>query len=170
MKNFLIACLAVLAMHSCTGPMGPVGPVGPQGPPGTGSGEGVDWKIIDLEVPQDAWSVEGSGDDFQFYMASFSDLPEIDEFAFENGLVKCYARVDFDSDGKYDAQQELPITRHMKQDDGTNLFLWSETTDYDYGIGFLNIYFTISDFAPFVDANNYIVGPGDMAFRLVIMK
>ena len=162
MKNFLFLLIAAFTMTACVGPMGPEGPQGENGI--------ADWDVISLEIPAVGWEVVTSGSDFEYYIATFDDIPEIDQFTFDEGLVKCYRELDYDNDGDYEVQQEMPISRHMKQELDGGLAYWTETLDYDYGVGFLNVYFTISDFVPFTDNSNAILGPEKMRFRLVIMR
>ena len=63
------------------------------------------------------------------------------------------------------SQQLLPSVRHKEEVvSADEWYLWTETTDFDYMVGNVNIYVTYSDFP--TDAS---IAPGDMDFRLVLM-
>ena len=157
MKKIIYALIAVftLTIASCEGPQGPRGPQGPAGPPG----ESTQWKIINLHAAANTWErMTDSDGNNPFFVATF-DIPELDEFVYDSGLVQCY--IEYDSGTSYASQQLLPSVRH-KEDvvSAEEYYLWTETTDFDYTVG--NV--TYSDFP--TDAS---IAPGEMNFRLVLM-
>lgn len=78
-------------------------------------------------------------------------------------MYRCY---DF---GKKDGFQiEMPYVRHKEEYVGINDWgedqyaIYTETLDYEYMVGSLTIYYTVSDFI-------YEPTPGTMQFRCVVM-
>lgn len=161
MKKIIYTLIAVftLTIVSCEGPQGPVGPQGPTGP----AGEGTQWEIINLKATANAWERKTDADgNNPFFVASF-DVPELDAFIYDSGLVQCY--VEYDLGTAYASQQPLPCVRHKEEVvSAEEWYLWTETTDFDYMVGNVNIYVTYSDFP--TDTN---IAPGEMNFRLVLM-
>lgn len=146
--------VASLFFTSCEGPMGPQGPQGP-------AGESTQWEIINLAAEANGWQRMSQEDGTNaFYMASF-DIPELTPFIYDSGLVQCY--LEYDQGSSNASQQLLPQVRHYEQVDGENYYLWTETVDYDYMVGNVNIYVTYSDFP------DETIAPGAMNFRLVLM-
>ena len=80
-------------------------------------------------------------------------MPEINSVVFSDGAVIVYY---LDSNN---VQQPLPYVRHYQNSDGT---VWTQTIDFDYSNGDMNIYVTNSNFAP-------ISPTVDMNFRVVLM-
>ena len=165
MKKTLSLLMLAAMMLACTGPQGPRGPQGPEGPEGP-SGS-VNFKIIDLSASGSQWQYSNMNDN-NYYIASFN-MPEITQEIYDNGLVQVYREYDTGTDNA--VQLLLPNTRHKEEaivnDEGDTVWLfYSETTDYEYGIGKLNIFFTCSDFE--YELTPTIV-PEDMHFRCVIM-
>lgn len=160
MKRILFSLFIIgILFTSCEGPMGPMGPMGPEGP----AGESTQWKIINLAANTNSWQRMSQQDGSNpFYMASF-DIPELTPFIYDSGLVQCY--IEYDQGTSNASQQLLPQVRHFEEGSGENYSLWTETVDYDYMVGNVNIYVTYSDFP---DANSGIA-PGAMNFRLVLM-
>lgn len=161
MKKILLAMVAVFAltMISCEGPQGPAGPQGPQGP----AGESTQWEVINLHAGASDWERRTDSDgNNPFYVASF-DVPELDAFIYDSGLVQCY--IEYDGGTTNASQQLLPCVRHKEEVvSAEEWYLWTETTDFDYMVGNVNIYVTYSDFP--TDAS---IAPGEMNFRLVLM-
>lgn len=159
MKKYLFLLILTLGFMSCEGPMGPQGPIGPQGPQGpAGEGGGVNWKIIDLEVNTSDWSLTDFTTGNYFY-ATLS-VPELDEFIYDNGLVECYREFNTGTENKY--QMPLPNVQHMEEYDGAQQITYTQTTDYSFGVGFVEIAVTMSDF--FLEKN-----PESMHFLLKLI-
>ncbi|MDO4190711.1 MAG: hypothetical protein Q4D14_03355 [Bacteroidales bacterium] len=146
-KMLAMLLLALLTATACVGPRGPQGPQGPQGEPG----EGTNWKIINLTVPANAWVEYADNNNQNNYYRALFDVPEINDFIYNSGLVICYHEVN-------NSQIILPYVRHNQDQDGN---YWTTTVDFDYAVGSVAIYVTHSDFAD--------DPPGEMNFRLVLM-
>ena len=162
MKKIFALLFAVGILASCTGPQGPQGPEGPVGPAGS-----VNVKIIDLSASGSQWQYTNDNNN-NYYMASF-DMPEITQEIYDNGVVQVYR--EYDTGTANAVQLLLPNTRHKEyaftNDEGeTQWAFFSETTDYEYGIGRLNVFFTASDFGYEDDSS---IVPEDMHFRCVLM-
>jgi len=140
MKKIIYLFLVALFIVSC---QGPVGPEGPQG--------GTNTKIINLVASAGDWieTLDGKGLN-RFYNTHFS-MPEITSAIFTDGSVSTYLVVD-------GVQQPLPTVRHYQNEDGSS---WTQTIDFDYSVGGINVYVTNSDFL--------IRPPVAMNFRAVIM-
>jgi hypothetical protein len=95
MKKLLFFAPALFLIASCTGPMGPSGPRGPQGPAGN-----ANVFAFNYFVNPNNWIENGTlgTENYGFY-APF-DLPELDEFLFEEGAVLVYM---------FDGAAQLPL-------------------------------------------------------------
>lgn len=109
---------------------------------------------VDLKANASEWvaNVDNSGT-IGFYSVHFN-MPEITQGVFNNGVVTAYIVLDNPT-----AQEPLPYVRHYQNSDGT---LWTQTIDFDYSPGGMNVYVTNSNFT---DKNP----PTTMSFRVVIM-
>ena len=87
----------------------------------------------------------------RFYTCHFN-MPEITQGVFNNGVVNAYIMLDNPT-----AQETLPYVRHFQNSAGK---LWTQTIDFDYSPGGINVYVTNSSFA--VDP------PAAMNFRVVV--
>lgn len=156
MKKTVLLLVAALALVACEGPQGPKGD---QGDPGVGT-----WKIIDLKV--DKWQHSNAANNNYFY-ADFN-VPELTEFIYDYGMTQCY--IEYNSGTEDRIQQLLPISRHREESvtEGgeTKWVFYTETIDYDYGIGNVRIYLTQSDFNYEIDTT---WEPEPMLFRLVLL-
>lgn len=157
MKRVLFLMLTALLLVSCEGPQGPKGD---QGDPGVGT-----WKIIDLKV--DKWQYSKAANNNYFY-ADFN-VPELTEFIYDYGMVQCY--IEYNSGTENRIQQLLPMSRHKEEQivnaGGEKQWVfYTETIDFDYGIGNVRIYLTQSDFNYEIDTN---WEPDPMLFRLVLL-
>ena len=157
-KIFSLLTLAVILFASCEGPAGRDGRDGVDG--------FVNFNIIDLEVNSNQWQFSNL-DNNNFFTASF-DMPEIDQYIYDNGLVQVYR--EYETGTSRAVQLLLPSTRHIEypyyDEEGNEWWgFYTETTDYEYGVGRLNIFYTASDFD--YEINYYT--PDFMHFRVVIM-
>lgn len=160
-KIFTFVMFTAMLLASCTGPVGPAGRDGKDGKDGS-----VNFNIIDLEVRSNQWQYAGL-DNNNYFFAEF-EMPEITKHIYDNGVVQVYREY---GTGRLDAVQLLlPNTRHKEysyeQDGNTYWGFYSETTDYEYGVGLLNVFFTVSDFDYEIDT---AFAPEDMHFRVVLM-
>lgn len=80
-------------------------------------------------------------------------MPEITSSVFNNGSVVGYIVLSNST-----AQQNLPYVQHFQNANGA---LWTQTIDFDYSVGGINVYVTNSDFVS--------DPPTAMNFRVVIM-
>lgn len=116
-----------------------------------------------INVPRESWQYSQI-DDNNYFFATVK-MPEITEPVFDNGLFKMYRVFDYDS---ADATQiEMPYVRHNEEfvEDNQKVF-YTETVDYEIGIGNITIYYTESDFNYEID-ETFI--PEQMQFRCVVM-
>ncbi len=153
MKKTLLFLFATLALISCEGPMGPPGRDG-----------FVNFKVIDLQINQKEWTYSGLADN-NYYIATF-DMPEITSHIYNSGIVQVYR--EYNTGTSNAIQTLLPQTRHNEYfDNVANAWgTYTETVDYEYGVGFMSIVYTASDFA-------YTAAPADfkpdaMHFRVVL--
>ncbi len=152
MKKLLLFMFAALTLMSCEGP---------QGPPGRDGF--VNYKIIDLQINQNEWEYS-NGANNNFFSATFS-MPEITSHIYNNGLVQVYR--EYNTGTSQARQILLPQTRHNEvQLASGDWAFFTETVDYEYGVGTLSIFYTVSDFD--YEINTSFV-PETMHFRAVIM-
>ncbi len=153
MKKLLLFMLAALTLVSCEGPQGRPGQDG-----------FVNFKIIDLQINQSEWTYSNVADN-NYYIATF-DMPEITPYIYNNGVVQVYREYNTGSNNAI--QTLLPQTRHNEYFDATaNAWgTFTETVDYEYGVEFMSIVYTASDFAYTDNPANF--RPDAMHFRVVI--
>lgn len=153
----LLAAAGILASCQKIGPVGLQGPMGPQGP----KGDPASFNIVSIDVPQDAWLYSNFADN-NYFVAEVK-VPELTEEAFDYGLVNCYRTFAYDT--KDASQIALPYVRLLEEVDGSEVFFYTETIDFEYGIGWVRLYYTLSDF--FYEVDETLV-PEPMTFRLSI--
>ena len=165
----------MLGLSSCEGPMGPQGPRGIQGPQGP-AGSGTVVTVVDIDVPADRWvySDIAETDDNPGNNYFYANIPDMEDVItkeiYDGGLIKIYR--EFDTGTSYATQIELPHVSHQEYwynidgDPNNYVGLYTETIDYQFGIGSLVIYYTASDFEYEVDET---IAPVGMHFRCVIM-
>ena len=112
----------------------------------------------DLNVRNGMWVANTDELGGTYYSCQF-DVPDLTSDIYNFGLVTCY--VDYDG-----AQQQLPCVRHchqLEEDEyGEYDYQWTETTDFEFSVGSVTVYFTASDF--------YGELPASMLFRLVLTR
>lgn len=118
-----------------------------------------------MHVNQADW-LYSDMDNNNYFWASF-DMPEITEDVFDNGLIKIYRTYDYTSDNP--VQLELPQVRHAEWYNSSydEWCFYTETIDYEIGIGSVTVFYTASDFDYELD-ESFI--PDDMQFRCVIIR
>lgn len=109
------------------------------------------WKVINVEVRSTDWVAGTDNSGLNPYYSCGVDLPELSSFIYRNGMVQVY----YVSGG---VQNPLPYVRHYENAAGN---LWTRTIDYDYEVGFMNLYVTNSDF--------FNERPATMNFRIVLL-
>ena len=115
--------------------------------------EQLQWKIIDLAVTQNDWVYNLDDDNLNGFFSCHFDMPEITPFVYNSGTVVTYTVL-----GNF--QQPLPYSHNYENAAGN---LWTQTVDYSFSKGGLDIYVTNSDF--FYNENE----PESMKFRVVLM-
>lgn len=108
-------------------------------------------QIINLTVKQSNWVEHTDGNGLNRYYSCHFSMPEINSVVFNSGSVTAYY---YNST----AQQLLPYVRHYQNTVGN---FWTQTVDFDYTQGGMDIYVTSSDFAA--------IRPDGMDFRVVLM-
>jgi hypothetical protein len=132
MKKVLILFLAIFALTSCE------------------YHTGSKLQTIPVRIDANEWNFEDS-----YYYAEFN-MPEINKNVFDRGEVKAYLlRNGHDYNKAY--KNILPYVLHLEKDG----FLFTETLDFEYGVYWARIYYTISDFV-------YEAAPPAMDFDIVI--
>ena len=101
------------------------------------SSKDIQLNNIDLKAKSSDWVV--NIDQPGIYSVHFN-MPEITQGVFNNGIINAYIVLD----NNPTAQEPLPYVRHYQNTDGT---LWTQTIDFDYSVGGMNVYVTNSNFA-----------------------
>ncbi len=141
-----------------------------EGAPGRDGRDGLGvMDAILINVTQASWNYTNVNDNNYFYATV--DVPEITEKLFDNGVVKMYRTFDFDKASA--SQMEMPYTRQweyktgQKDSQGRDIYgFYTEQVDYEYTIGGITIYYTVSDFDYEID-QKFV--PEAMQFRCVVM-
>lgn len=145
----IIAAAAIaLAACSCRGPMGPRGPKGDDG-------EGMNWEVLSMDCPANAWEKINNADGTYYYTAHFR-VDALTELICNEGNVSCFVVY---SDG---VQANLPSIRFFSGSDEAGSFTWQTSTDFEFSPGNVDVYYTTSDFFYQPDE------PGVKSFRLVL--
>ncbi len=111
-------------------------------------------QVVTLTARAQDWVVNTHpADNSPLYYSCTFDMPEITSSVFSQGSVQTYIYVD-------NKQQALPYVLHFKNLLGET---WTRTIDCEYGVGFLTIFYTNSDFST-TDA------PATLDFRVVVTK
>ena len=153
-KYQIILLLAVLAQLLCACK-------GDKGEPGRNGAASI--QIVVINVPQESWQYSDAGSNNYFFATV--DMPEIPETVFDGGLIKMYRTFNYDT--KNATQMEMPYIRHSEmQNQAGEWIFYTETVDYEFGIGTITVYYTASDFDYELD-NTFV--PEAMQFRCVIM-
>ncbi|MBQ7632300.1 MAG: hypothetical protein IJS82_06050 [Paludibacteraceae bacterium] len=119
---------------------------------------------LDLTVCQPDWKFDNITRQYYYRF----DVPEIDNYAYNYGLINLYREFDFTSSNPY--QQILPYSWFLTDfvedpiTGDTIVDYYTQHVDYLYGIGFLDVQLTNSDYI-YPKQN-----PDTMRFRLQILK
>lgn len=127
--------------------------------------KGMSKIVRDLQVNADEWQYSNAANN-NYYYAKFT-IKELDAEKYNDGKITVYREYDTGTDQA--TQTLLPSIRHKEYVSDETTKTWSfytETIDYEYGIGTLTIFYTVSDFAYEVDPK---IAPEAMHFRLVIV-
>ncbi|MCQ2347378.1 MAG: hypothetical protein MJZ92_05570 [Paludibacteraceae bacterium] len=155
----LLVALSATTLVSCKGEKGDPGMPGRDGKDGASIVKNV---IINVE--QKNWGY--SNTDNNNYFFATVDMPEITEKIFDGGIIKMYRVWNYET--KDAIQTEMPYTRQYEvlPDGSSAWYFYTEHIDYDFGIGKMTIYYSVSDFDYELD-ETFV--PEAMQFRCVIM-
>ena len=102
-------------------------------------------KTIFLNVSQNQWEFDNSVNMFYCHF----DVPELTKAVYDNGEISIHHEYNSGTNNAY--QVALPETMYQSEDidngDGTySTVYYQQHIDYAFGIGFVEVFFTISDF------------------------
>ena len=130
--------------------------------------DGARLKTVRVKVDANEWFYTQQGNDDKFnnnYFYAAVEMPEITEEVFDYGEVKAYAVFDRNS-LTYARKHLLPYVLHVEEPTNTGEWLYfTETYDFNYGIGCAEFNFRTSDFAY---EDNVNINPPAMDFDIVI--
>lgn len=149
MKKFLFFAL-ILCMASCTVVEQP----------------STTMRTITVRVKATDWKYSNQGNNNYFYAGV--DVPEITSAVFEKGEVKAYLVKDR-YDSYYARKHALPYVMHKEEfvNQLNDWVFYTETIDFTYGIGWIELNFRASDFAYELGVNPNFQ---DMEFDIVITR
>ncbi len=120
--------------------------------------------VLDLQINSSEWKYSGTENN-NYFFANFT-IPEITTNVYNNGNIAIYR--EFDSGTDNAIQTLLPYVRHkeyLKDEAANEWAFYTETVDYEYGVGLVTIFYTVSDFDYELDTEFV---PDPMHFRLVL--
>lgn len=110
-------------------------------------------QVVNVTVSQSDWHAHVENDGSNLYYYCTVNMPEITPYVYSSGLVNAYIVYN-------DGQVILPSVKHYEV---LNPYMtWTNTINFDYSVGSLNIIVRSSDFV--VDP------PPAMNFRIVIQE
>jgi len=110
-------------------------------------------QVVLLTARAQDWNAQLGTTNVPLYYSCRFDMPEITSSVFSLGSVQTYVYIN-------DAQQVLPSVLHFRNPSGE---MWTQTIDCEYGIGYIKLFYTNSDFSV-TDA------PATMDFRVVVTR
>lgn len=127
--------------------------------------EGPQMQTVLINVEKNMWKYSNI-DNNNYFMATVK-MPEITKDVYQTGLVKMYRVYDFNSSNG--SQMEMPYVRLNEQyiPAANQWVFYTETVDYEYGVGQITIFYTASDFDYEID-ETFV--PDAMQFRCVVME
>ena len=111
-------------------------------------------KTIDLVCNADEWSFDNT---LNMYYCRFT-VDALTKDVYNYGEISINREYNSGTTNAY--QIPLPETTYMVEQDGDNTFYYAQHVDYIYGVGYITIYFTMSDY--FYPSN---FTPGALVFR-----
>lgn len=146
MKKVLISLLVLFTLASCGN---------------TYYVDGAKLETVPLRIEAHEWQYSNQDNNNYFY-AEFM-MPEISREVFDKGEVKVYLVT---NKSTASAQKNpLPYSLHAEEYNGKEWIFYTQTIDYAYGVKWLRIYFSMSDFEYEV---NESINPPAMDFDVVI--
>jgi len=115
--------------------------------------------VVNIDVPKTSWAYSYLDNNNYFYATV--DMPELTQDVFNNGMIKMYRWV------ANNVQMEMPFTRHNEVEINGTWYFYTETVDYEFSVGQMTIYYTVSDFDYELD-ETFV--PAEMKFRCTILK
>ena len=97
-------------------------------------------KTIDLAVSKDKWDFDKSTNQFFCHF----EVPELTAQVYDYGEVSVNREYNSGTQRAY--QVALPETSYKVEQDGENTFYYAQLVDYAYGVGFIEVFYTISDY------------------------
>ncbi|MCQ2343271.1 MAG: hypothetical protein MJZ75_07310 [Paludibacteraceae bacterium] len=162
MKKYVFMLVAIVATMSLTGCKGEKGD----------PGQNVEWFITNVTVEQNKWNYSNMYDGRlpyanNYYYYEF-EIPELTQFIFKEGKVSVY--MIYTNDRGEEVQRPLPYVQHYEElvgydeEDKPIYNYYTETYDYVYGNGWINISFFASDF---LYEDDITIIPPTQKFRIV---
>lgn len=153
--HIILTALSISLLSSCRGLPGRDGI----------DGLGVIDNVV-VNVPQSAWQYTNM-DNNNYFFATV-EMPEITRTAFQKGLVKMYRCYDFNAESGKGTKMELPYVRLNEEYIAADDFwaFYTETVDYEYSVGSVTVFYTVSDFNYEID-ESFV--PEAMQFQCVVM-
>lgn len=147
MKKVLISLLVLFTLASCGN---------------TYYVDGAKLETVPLRIDAHEWQYSNQ-DNNNYFFADFSEMYEINREVFDKGEVKVYLVT---NKSTASAQKNpLPYSLHAEEYNGREWIFYTQTIDYAFGINWLRIYFSMSDFEYEV---NESINPPAMDFDVVI--
>lgn len=111
-------------------------------------------KTIDLVCNENEWNFNSS---VNMYYCHFT-VDMLTAEVYNYGEVSVNREYNYGTANAY--QVALPETAYMVEQDGDNTFYYAQHVDYAYGVGFIEVFYTVSDYF-YPDGFT----PGKMVFR-----
>ncbi len=125
-------------------------------------------RIIDLEIDQKEWTYSDVANN-NYFTARFK-MDEITKDVYDNATITVYR--EWNTGSSRATQMQLPYVRQVEEyvedaenPDNSAWVFFTETVDYEYGIGWMDFTYRVSDFL--YEINYY--EPETMHFRVVIL-
>lgn len=140
MKKLLLLAVAVFTLSACEGDKYYECDC---------EGDGLYMHSLDIASRPSTWALMDGR-----YFKTTVDYPQLTNFVYKYGQISVYLYLD-----EGEVQIALPCTRYFSEDNNGNPRNWSQTIDYEYTVGELNL---------FVTDINYNPGKPDYNFRAVL--
>lgn len=145
--NTLAILFTIITFTSCEGDEGPMGPKGDPG---------VSWYTKTITISKYQWKLSGAINDLNSYYYAEIPISELSQFIFNDGTVLAYI------EPENGIKNGLPYVLHKGEKVNGKEYLWTQTYDFDFEVGYMTFYLTYSDF-------NTISIPDTETFHIVLM-